>query len=60
MAEVVKNLLGEDVPIEEAKAEMEQPSREETIIIKGEEIPRRIYSLCINHYLAEQYGDKDL
>ncbi len=59
MPEVIKNLLGEEVSTEEAIEEMSRESAEEVIIIKGEEIPKRIYSLCINHYLAHQYGEDD-
>ena len=59
MAEVIKNLLGEEVAVSEAISEMSKPSKEETLVIEGEEIPRRIYNLCVNHYLASQYGERD-
>ena len=62
MADVIENLLGEEVPVSEALEEMSKPVKEyeETIVIRGQEIPKRIYNLCVTHYLAIQYGDKDL
>ena len=55
--ETIENLFNEEVLVSEAVEEMSKSSKEEVVIISGEEIPKRIYNLCINHYLSHQYGD---
>lgn len=54
---VAKDLFGEDVSESEISSEMNKSPKEEVIIIKGIEIPKEIYNLCILHYLEQQYGD---
>lgn len=54
---VAKDLFGDDVQESEVSSEMSKSPKEEVIIIKGIEIPKEIYNLCILHYLGQQYGD---
>ena len=57
MSDVVNNLFDEEVPISEAIEEMGKDPKEEVVVIRGEVIPKKIYNLCILHYLSHQYGE---
>ena len=57
MEDKVTNLLGEEVDSSEMKKAMEGSPKSEVVIIKGREIPKDVYNLCVLHYLSCQYGD---